>query len=205
MVSFSPPRTTSSASSSIFQFLPKRPIQGERYIQPLLHVTKAVRIGFCQLQPRLKRWVYGPHNRIVLVGDAAHPPVPYTGQGAQQGIEDAGTIALLMKKFCRNDPNIDNFDWSHWNTVVKLYENIRIPRAAEVSDMSLQFGSMQFRRAMSEKYDIVQGEKIQRQVFFHQTLPCLLPGATGDYRDNVEEACRQVRNLLPIVKEEEEE
>lgn len=42
----------------------------EKYVAPLRHVTHAVRIGFCSLQPPLSKWVNG---RIVLVGDAAHP------------------------------------------------------------------------------------------------------------------------------------
>lgn len=45
----------------------------ERYILPLHQVTHAVRIGFCTLQPPLHKWVYG-QGRIVLLGDAAHPP-----------------------------------------------------------------------------------------------------------------------------------
>lgn len=49
----------------------------ERYIEPLHHVTHAVRVGFALMKPRLKQWAYGKNKRIVLVGDAAHPPVPY--------------------------------------------------------------------------------------------------------------------------------
>ena len=49
----------------------------ERYIEPLYRVTHAVRVGFALMNPRLKQWAYGKNKRIVLVGDAAHPPVPY--------------------------------------------------------------------------------------------------------------------------------
>jgi salicylate hydroxylase len=56
----------------------------QRFIEPLFQVTHAVRVGFALLEPKLKTWVNG---RIVLCGDAAHPPVPYVGQGAQQGME----------------------------------------------------------------------------------------------------------------------
>jgi salicylate hydroxylase len=61
----------------------------ERYLEPLRNVTKAVRVGFALLEPRLKTWV---NKRIVLVGDAAHPPVPYLGQGAQQGKYEFGVV-----------------------------------------------------------------------------------------------------------------
>jgi salicylate hydroxylase len=164
-----------------------------RFVEPLLNPIKAVRIGYCLLNPKLTRWVFGTKRRIVLVGDAAHPPVPYTGQGAQQGLEDAGTIALLMGQLCRNDESsLGALDWSQWNTVVHLYERIRIAQADEVCDASLSFGRMQQHRAESVKYDVVQGEKIQREVFFHETLPCLIPGATHDYRDSVVKACDDV-------------
>lgn len=49
----------------------------ERYIEPLQHVTHAVRVGFAVLDPPLQQWAFGKKNRVVLVGDAAHPPVPY--------------------------------------------------------------------------------------------------------------------------------
>ena len=59
----------------------------ERYIEPLYEVEHAVKVGFALLEPRLDRWVYGKKGRVVLVGDSAHPPVPYVGQGAQMGTE----------------------------------------------------------------------------------------------------------------------
>lgn len=49
----------------------------ERYFDPLCRVTHAVRVGFALMNPRLKQWAYGKNKRVVLVGDAAHPPVPY--------------------------------------------------------------------------------------------------------------------------------
>lgn len=54
----------------------KRDGWADKYIEPLLHVTNAVRIGFCLLQPPLQKWVYANKGlgRIVLLGDAAHPP-----------------------------------------------------------------------------------------------------------------------------------
>jgi len=173
----------------------------QRFLEPLRRVTKAVRIGFCLLQPPLTRWAYGPGRKIVLVGDAAHPPVPYTGQGAQQGLEDAGTLALLIRNYC-SQPNCHQLDWTQWSTVVSRYEKVRIPRVTRISDMSLGFGDMQQRRATSLKYDVIQEERIQREVFFHETLPCLIPGATHNYRDHIEEACHKNPAHLPILPEE---
>ena len=43
--------------------------------------------------PRLPRWSRG---RVVILGDAAHAPLPHQGQGAGQAIEDAYTIGSLL-------------------------------------------------------------------------------------------------------------
>ena len=53
----------------------------EKYIKPLEKPLRAVRVGFALMNPRLSKWVKG---RIALVGDSAHPPVPYIGQGARK-------------------------------------------------------------------------------------------------------------------------
>jgi 2-polyprenyl-6-methoxyphenol hydroxylase-like FAD-dependent oxidoreductase len=41
----------------------------------------------------IDRWTYG---RVTLMGDAAHPMVPFLAQGACQGIEDAWTMATVL-------------------------------------------------------------------------------------------------------------
>jgi 2-polyprenyl-6-methoxyphenol hydroxylase-like FAD-dependent oxidoreductase len=41
----------------------------------------------------LSRWGTG---RITLVGDAAHPMLPHTGQGAAQALEDAVALGLAL-------------------------------------------------------------------------------------------------------------
>jgi len=158
----------------------------ERYLKPLEEVTHAVRIGFCSLQPYLSKWVHGSSRRIVLLGDAAHPPIPYTGQGAQMGLEDAGTIALLLKQLCVDDKgslNLDNLD-----TAMSSFEKMRIPRAAEVQKHSNALGEMQQKRAEDRKYARKQKMLIQREVFFHQTLPIMIPGAQYDYKKEIEDS-----------------
>src|SRR5262249_6545303 len=41
----------------------------------------------------LKKWGSG---RVTLLGDAAHPLLPHTGQGAAQALEDAVALGLAM-------------------------------------------------------------------------------------------------------------
>ncbi|OQV00113.1 FAD binding domain-containing protein [Cladophialophora immunda] len=45
----------------------------------------------------IRQWV-SRTGRITLVGDAAHPHLPTSGQGAAQAIEDAATIGALLDK-----------------------------------------------------------------------------------------------------------
>ncbi|MDT5066479.1 MAG: hypothetical protein QOK02_2634 [Mycobacterium sp.] len=42
----------------------------------------------------LPRWT---HGRLTLLGDAAHPMLPHMGQGANQAIEDAMALAILLR------------------------------------------------------------------------------------------------------------
>lgn len=44
----------------------------------------------------VKQWV-SPKGRIALSGDAAHPFLPSSGNGASQAIEDATTIASALE------------------------------------------------------------------------------------------------------------
>ena len=39
-------------------------------------------------------------SRMVLVGDAAHPMLPFVAQGANQAIEDAVALAILLARGC---------------------------------------------------------------------------------------------------------
>lgn len=62
-------------------------------------------------RPPAQTWHRG---QVVLLGDAAHPMLPFTAQGAAQAIEDATTLARLIDDFPR-------------------YESLRRPRAEQVA------------------------------------------------------------------------
>lgn len=160
----------------------------DSYVTPLANATHAVRIGFCSLQPPLQQWVFG--NRIVLLGDAAHPPLPYSGQGAQMGLEDAGCVALLLQKLCLDD--FGTFRLHHFAEAMSLFEDMRIPRVADVNRISTQWGNTQQNRATCEKLNRISEERIRRDVFFHQTLSHLFEGVNYDIIEEVEEATQQL-------------
>jgi salicylate hydroxylase len=64
---------------------------------------------------------------MALLGDAAHPVLPYLAQGAGLAIEDATTLAASLKGA---DPV----------SAFALYESLRAPRAARVQAQAVRFG-----------------------------------------------------------------
>ena len=78
-----------------------------------------------QLKP-LPRWTDG---RMALLGDAAHPVLPYLAQGAALAIEDAITLAGSLKA-SGGDPAI----------AFPRYQSLRMDRAARVQAQAVRFG-----------------------------------------------------------------
>jgi salicylate hydroxylase len=66
----------------------------------------------------LATWTDG---RVTLLGDAAHPMLPYLGQGAAQAIEDGCVLATAVSVLP------DDLD-----AALKLYERSRLPRTTRV-------------------------------------------------------------------------
>jgi len=66
----------------------------------------------------LPRWSEG---RVTLLGDAAHPMLPYVAQGAAMAIEDGYVLADCLHG-SRGDPQ----------AALKTYEMLRLPRTARV-------------------------------------------------------------------------
>ena len=66
-------------------------------------------------------------DNITLLGDAAHPMVPFLGQGGCMAIEDAYTFALVLKKVNLN-----------FNLTQKIYNKIRTSRNSKIQKMSMQ-------------------------------------------------------------------
>ena len=94
-------------------------------------------------RPRLAFWSTG---RVTLLGDSAHPTLPYMAQGAVMAIEDA---AVLMRSF-------DEFD--DLASALKAYELARIERTARIVNESTEHARLfhfqtheEFREAFGRK------------------------------------------------------
>jgi 2-polyprenyl-6-methoxyphenol hydroxylase-like FAD-dependent oxidoreductase len=59
----------------------------------------------------------GGSGRVTLLGDAAHPLLPHTGQGAAQALEDAVALGLALS----DDADVER--------ALRRYEQVRMPRA----------------------------------------------------------------------------
>jgi salicylate hydroxylase len=86
-------------------------------------------------RPPLQQWHRG---RAVLIGDAAHPMLPFTAQGAAQAIEDAATLARCL----------------HHPDPFTRYEELRRPRVARIIETE---------RACLRTYHFPDGEDQRRR------------------------------------------
>ena len=77
--------------------------------------------------PRLPRWSRG---RVILLGDAAHAPLPHQGQGAGLAIEDAYALGALLAKDGLKD----------YGAAFEAFEQLRKRRASMVQAYSRAAG-----------------------------------------------------------------
>jgi len=82
-------------------------------------------------RPEQVRWVDGP---MVLIGDAAHPMLPFMAQGAAMALED---VAVLVCKL-RAGGDV--------SAALRAYEECRWPRVARVQQKSVENGKLFHRR-----------------------------------------------------------
>ena len=76
----------------------------------------------------LKAW---GHERLTLLGDAAHPVRPFLAQGSAMAIEDAAVLADEVQKSPDEIP-----------LALRRYEQLRAPRAARVQNASERLGNV---------------------------------------------------------------
>ncbi|CRG92676.1 salicylate hydroxylase, putative [Talaromyces islandicus] len=72
----------------------------------------------------LPTWTQG---KLVVIGDAAHPMLPFGGQGSNQAIEDGGALGMLLENV---------HDVSQIKARLDLFEKVRRRRASRVQILS---------------------------------------------------------------------
>jgi salicylate hydroxylase len=100
-----------------------------RWASPAKALVESIENWRCwslfRLKP-LRRWTDG---RMALLGDAAHPVLPYLAQGAALAIEDAAALAASFKAFGGDPPS-----------AFPLYVSLRMKRATRVQVRAARFG-----------------------------------------------------------------
>ncbi|KAI1145109.1 FAD dependent oxidoreductase [Nemania diffusa] len=71
--------------------------------------------------PRLSNWTSKKHQRVVILGDAAHAIPPTTGQGASQAFEDVMSLALLLSALKEHEE-------LKWEEALQFWQKIRQER-----------------------------------------------------------------------------
>lgn len=89
-------------------------------------MDQTFRWGIYDREP-LPRWAAG---RVVLLGDSAHAVTPHLGQGANQAIEDAMTLAVLLRDCGSAD----------LGSRLRSYEDLRLDRTRRVRDGAREAG-----------------------------------------------------------------
>ena len=121
----------------------------KRVQQLIASVTETKRYAFYDREP-LERWTVG---RVTLLGDAAHPMMPFFAQGATQAIEDAAVVAGCLREATRE--TVDE--------ALLRYGSLRKERASKVQQMS---------RARREHHHLPDGgEQRKRDVEFAKEDP----------------------------------
>ncbi|KAI1392737.1 FAD/NAD(P)-binding domain-containing protein [Hypoxylon trugodes] len=113
----------------------------------------------------IPRWSAG---RVVIIGDACHPVLPFGFSGASMSIEDAATLAVLFPS---------DISLAQVEDRLQLYEHIRRPRVTKIRDYSriipfelkAQAGLKDFRQYL-DTYDAVAYAK-QELEKYQDSLP----------------------------------
>ncbi|KZV77422.1 FAD/NAD(P)-binding domain-containing protein [Peniophora sp. CONT] len=119
------PETWHAASSNILQKIKDSPQSTWAFgAGDLIKATdKVVKYGLYD-RPQLTSW---HKDRVVLLGDAAHPTSPHLGQGANQAFEDIYHLTAFLDEL---NLSREALPTSELAKVFKAYENKRIERTS---------------------------------------------------------------------------
>ena len=93
-------------------------------------------------------------NNVLMIGDAAHAPLPTTGQGACQALEDAWHVANCLEE---NYHNLDH--------AMTIFTNLRIEKTSQIIMSGRHLASSIFNRDRNE--NILRNKNSQQTDFSH--------------------------------------
>lgn len=130
-------------------------------------IQSAVRWRLTDLKT-LDKWVH-ESGRVVLVGDACHPILPYRAQGAAMAIEDAAVLGNLLSRISRV---------SQLGPLLEAYQDLRHNRASVAQESS---------RLNRNTYNLPDGpEQRERDENMRRAMVMQLSGSLGVFqRDSV--------------------
>ncbi|KAI1086823.1 putative salicylate hydroxylase [Rostrohypoxylon terebratum] len=140
-------------------------------------------VHIISLAPNVTDWPLSFHDplptwhrgKIVLVGDAAHPMLPFGAQGANQAIEDAGALGALF--------GVGNETVKYISSRIFLYEQVRRLRASRVQLLSrVRLGKEKEMEARVRQYADPPGSDVPTS---------LAERLAHDYGDDVLKACKE--------------
>lgn len=99
--------------------------------------TELARFPLLELE-ELPSWGRGC---VAVMGDAAHPMLPYLGQGAAIAVEDAAILGTLLGRLTQHASWQGRFRNHHIPAILTAYAAIQRPRAALVVAQSREQGS----------------------------------------------------------------
>ncbi|KAH7119951.1 hypothetical protein B0J11DRAFT_590980 [Dendryphion nanum] len=80
----------------------------------------------------LPHWL-SPSNKLLIIGDAAHPMVPYMSSGAAMAVEDGAALAEILSLISNPTDLVP---------ALKVFEKIRILRTGQMQEASLVNGKI---------------------------------------------------------------
>lgn len=95
---------------------------GDEHLQMLVNAIPQALLTAIYFRDPLVSWGDG---RVTLLGDAAHPAIPYTGNGASMALEDAVTLAKVLGRH----------DRSTISQALVEYGHRRIPRTTRLQTL----------------------------------------------------------------------
>ena len=110
-----------TAPGEVADFLAEYEGWDEGVVSLIAAARETKRYAFYAREP-VTRWVSG---RVALLGDAAHPMLPFFAQGAGQAIEDGAVLAGCLARALRTS-----------RRRLRRYESLRVERATRVQRMS---------------------------------------------------------------------